>query len=47
MNQRRILLIGALLLAILAIAAYSLQGNFAKNTGGPRVLVAYFSRRWC
>ncbi|MEX5286232.1 flavodoxin [Selenomonas sputigena] len=44
MNQRRILLIGALLLAILAIAAYSLQGNFAKNTGGPRVLVAYFSR---
>lgn len=44
MNQRRILLIGALLLAILAVAAYSLQGNFAKNTGGPRVLVAYFSR---
>lgn len=43
MNLRKTMLIGAVLLTVLAAAAYSLQGTFARHTGGPRVLVAYFS----
>ena len=43
MNLRKTMLIGAVLLTVLAAAAYSLQGTFARHTGGSRVLVAYFS----
>ena len=45
MNLRKAMLIGAVLLTVLAAAAYSLQGSFAGfGFGGPKVLVAYFSR---
>ena len=44
MNLRKAMLIGAVLLTVLAAAAYSLQGSFAGfGFGGPKVLVAYFS----
>lgn len=43
MNLRKTMLIGAVLLTVLAAGAYSLQGTFARHTGGSRVLVAYFS----
>ena len=45
MNLRKAMLIGAVLLTVLAAAAYSLQGSFAGfGFGGHKVLVAYFSR---
>ena len=44
MNLRKAMLIGAILLTVLAAAAYSLQGSFAGfGFGGPKVLVSYFS----
>lgn len=43
MNLRKVMLIGAVLLTVLAAGAYSLQGTFVGHAGGPRVLVAYFS----
>lgn len=43
MNLRKAMLLGAVLLTVLAAAAYSLQGSFA-GLGGSKVLVAYFSR---